>query len=100
LLVVENTQGMTPATLGILCDLVALKVQDVSALKVVLASDRSMAVMVRAPAMKCVAERQTGSFFLESMTSNETGDYLYTKLHAAGADKPERIFAPATCEEL
>lgn len=53
LLVIENTQGMTPATLGILCDLVALRVQDASALKVVLSSDRSMAVMVRAPAMKC-----------------------------------------------
>lgn len=100
LLVIENTQGMSPATLGILCDLVALRVQEVSALKVVLASDRSMAVMVRAPAMKCVAERQTGSFFLEPMTPDETGDYLYAKLHAAGCEKPERIFPPAVCEEL
>lgn len=100
LLVIENTQGMTPATLAILCDLVALRVQEASALKVVLASDRSMAVMVRAPAMKCVAERQTGSFFLEPMTPDETGDYLYAKLHAAGCGKPERIFPPAVCEEL
>ena len=100
LLVIENTHGMTPATLGILCDLVALRVQDASALKVVLASDRSMAVMVRAPAMKCVAERQTGSFFVEPMTAAETGDYLYAKLHAAGCKKPERIFQPAVCEEL
>lgn len=100
LLVIENTQGMSPATLGILCDLVALSVQDASALKVVLSSDRSMAVMVRAPAMKCVAERQTGSFFLEPMTADETGDYLYAKLHAAGCEKPERIFPPAVCEEV
>lgn len=100
LLVIENIQGMSPATLGILCDLVALRVQEASALKVVLASDRSMAVMVRAPAMKCVAERQTGSFFLEPMTPGETGDYLYAKLHAAGCGKPERIFPPVVCEEL
>jgi general secretion pathway protein A len=100
LLVIENTQGMTPATLGILCDLVGLRVDDTSALKVVLASDRSMAVMVRAPAMRCVADRQTGSFFLEPMTADETGDYLYAKLHAAGSEKPQRIFPPAVCAEL
>lgn len=100
LLVIENTHGMTPATLGILCDLVALKAHETSALRVVLASDRSLAAMVRAPAMKCVAERQTGSFFLEPMTADETGDYLYAKLHAAGCDRPDRIFPAPVCREL
>ena len=100
LLVVENTQAMTPSTLGLLCDLVVLRVRESSALRVVLSSDRAMAAMIRAPAMKCVAERQTGSFFLEPMTLEETGDYLYAKLHAAGREKPETVFPPAVCQAL
>lgn len=100
LLIVENTQAMTPATLGILCELVALRVQETSALRVALASDRSMAVMVRAPALTCIAERQTGSFFIAPMTARETDDYLHAKLRAAGCSKPSRVFPTAVCEEL
>lgn len=100
LLIVENTQSMTPATLGILCELATLRVAELSALRMVLASDRSLAPMIRAPALICIAERMTGSFFLEPMTKSETADYLRAKMRAGGNSEPDRVFPHAVCEEL
>ena len=100
LLVIENTHAMTPASLGILCDLAAIKVGESSGLRIVLSSDRTLAPMVRAPALICVAERVTGSFFVEPMTCNETSDYLYAKLRAGGCTTPEKIFPQDVCDEL
>jgi type II secretory pathway predicted ATPase ExeA len=100
LLIVENTHAMNPVALSILCELVALKVHEKSALRVILASDRSMAAMVKAPAMSCVAARMTGSFFVEPLSDFETGNYLYEKLRAGGCPAPETIFPSDVCVEL
>lgn len=100
LLIVENTQSMTPATLSILCELATLRVAESSALRIVLASDRSLAPMIRAPALLCIAERMTASFFIEPMTSSETADYLRAKMRAGGNIEPDRVFPHAVCEEL
>jgi general secretion pathway protein A len=100
LLIIENTHAMIPATLSTLCDLVALRVQDKSALRLILASDRSIAAMVRAPAMACVAERLTGSFELEPLSDSETKKYVHAKLRAAGCAAPANLFRDDVCGEL
>jgi type II secretory pathway predicted ATPase ExeA len=100
LLIVENTHAMNPAALSTLCELVALKVHEKSALRVILASDRSLAAMVKAPAMSCVAERMTGSFFVEPLSDFETRNYLYEKLRAGGCPAPQTIFPGDVCLEL
>ncbi len=100
LLVIENTHAMVPAALGTLCDLVSLRVRDQSALKFILASDRSLAAMVKAPAMAPIARRQTGSFELAPMTDFETKNYVYTKMRAGGCSTPARVFPEDVCLEL
>lgn len=100
LLIVENTHAMIPGALGTLCDLVALKVQEKSALRLILASDRSMAAMVKAPAMSCIAERQTGSFDLLPLSDFETKNYLYAKMRAGGCSVPAAVFPDDVCMEL
>lgn len=100
LLIVENTHAMNPAALSTLCELVALKVHEKSALRVILASDRSITAMVKAPAMSCVAERMTGSFFVEPLSDFETRNYLYEKLGAGGCPAPQTIFPGDVCLEL
>lgn len=100
LLIVENTQAMNPAALRTLCELVALKVHEKSALRVILASDRCLAAMVNAPAMSCVAARITGSFFVEPLSDFETKNYLYEKMRAAGCPAPQTIFPADICLEL
>ena len=100
LLIVENTHAMNPLALSTLCELVALKVHEKSALRVILASDRSMAAMVKAPAMSCVAARMTGSFFVEPLSDFETRNYLYEKLRAGGCPAPQTIFPGDVCLEL
>lgn len=100
LLIIENTHAMVPGALSTLCDLVALKVQEKSALRLVLASDRSLAAMVRAPAMSCIAGRLTGSFDLEPLSDVETKDYLYAKMRAGGCSVPATVFPDDVCIEL
>ena len=100
LLVIENTHAMNPAALSTLCELVALKVHEKSALRVILASDRSMAAMVKAPAMACIAARVTGSFFVEPLSDFETKNYVYEKMRAAGCPAPQTVFPAEVCLAL
>jgi len=100
LLIVENTHAMNPIALSTLCELVALKVHEKSALRVILASDRSLAAMVKAPAMSCIAARITGSFFVEPLSDFETKNYLHEKLRAGGCLAPQTIFPADICLEL
>lgn len=100
LLVIENTHAMSPAALSTVCDLAALKIRNQSAFRFVLASDRSMAAMVRAPAMACIAKRQTGTFELEPMSDFETKNYVYSKMRAGGCAAPARVFPDDVCLEL
>ncbi|MEX2125802.1 MAG: FHA domain-containing protein [Woeseia sp.] len=100
LLIVENTHAMNPAALSTLCELVTLKVHEKSALRLILASDRSMAAMVKAPAMSCISQRLTGSFFVEPLSDFETKNYVYEKLRAGGCPAPHTIFPGDVCIEL
>src|SRR5690606_6806707 len=92
--------AMNPVALSTLCELVALKVHQKSALRVVLASDRSMDAMVKAPAMSAVAERLTGSFFMEPLADFEVKNYVYEKLRVAGCPAPQTVFPGDVCLEL
>ncbi|HET6630145.1 MAG TPA: FHA domain-containing protein [Woeseiaceae bacterium] len=100
LLVIENTHAMIPAALSTLCDLASLRVRDRSALRFILASDRSLAGMMKAPAMACIAKRHTGAFELEPMSDFETKNYVYAKMRAGGCAMPARIFPEDVCLEL
>jgi hypothetical protein len=66
----------------------------------VLVSERSLATMVKAPAMQAIARRVLHDFHLRPMTREETRDYLHEKLIAAGAEFPAFIFPTPVCHEL
>lgn len=100
LLVIENTHAMIPGALSTICDLVSLKVHDKSALRLIMASDRSLAAMMKAPAMACIAGRHTGTFELEPMSDFETRNYVYAKMRAGGCGAPARVFPEDVCLEL
>ncbi len=100
LLIVENTHALNPSALRVLCELAALKVRHQSALRLVLASDRCIESIVNAPAMELILHRLTGNFHLQSLTKNETTDYLYAKLRAGGCFDPENVIPDEVCDEL
>ncbi len=100
LLIVENTCELNPSALRALCELAALRVRNGSAIKIVLVSDRSLAAIMNAPAMKPIADRLLHDFHLRPMTRDEARDYLHEKLIAAGAEFPSFIFPRAVCDEL
>ncbi len=100
LLIVENTHAMNPSALRMLCELAEFRLRHKSALRMVLASDRSIESIVGAPAMEQIGSRLTGSFFLDPMSEDETRDYLYAKLRAGGCIAPESLVPDDVCELL
>lgn len=100
LLFVENTHVMNPGALRLLCELADVRVREKFAVKMVLASDRSIDYIANAPAMACIAKRLTGNFHLEPLTIDETSDYLYAKLRHGGCIDPDFVFPDEICDEL
>ena len=100
LLIIEDAHDMSPGALGVLCELAEVRVREKFALKLVLASDRPINYIVRAPAMGCMAKRLTGDFHLEPLTMGETNDYVYAKLNNAGCRDPDRVMPEDVCDAI
>ena len=100
LIIIEHAHELNPSGLRALCELAELRVRSGSALKIVLVSERSLAPMIEAPAMRAIARRVLHDFHLRPMSSDETRDYVHEKLTAAGAEYPSFIFPKPVCEEL
>ncbi len=100
LLIIENFHAMNPSAMRVLCELSEVRVGAQFALRMILASDRSVAHITAAPAMECIADRLTGDFHLEPLTMDETTDYLYEKIRKAGCLEPQFVFSDEICDEL
>ncbi|MCZ6809302.1 MAG: FHA domain-containing protein [Proteobacteria bacterium] len=100
LLIIENTHALNPSALRVLCELAELKVKHKSALRLILASDRSISSIVEAPAMASIFKRLTGDFHLEPLTKDETTEYLHAKLRAGGCVDPQGVLPDDVCEAL
>jgi len=100
LLIIENTHALNPSALRVLCELSSLKVRTKSALRLILASNRSISSIVRAPAMDAISKRLTGDFHLEPLTPSETTDYLHAKLRAGGCFDPIGVLPLDVCDQL
>jgi type II secretory pathway predicted ATPase ExeA len=100
MLIVENAHGLSPDTFRALCDLAELRVQAGSALKIVLASDRSLQAIISSHAMEPIKKRLLHDIHMRPMTEDESKTYLYAKLRAAGSECPEYIFPSNVCQTL
>lgn len=104
LLVIENTHRLNPSALRTLCSLAELKcLRDnrlVSALKIVLVSDRSLESIIEAPAMAPIAGRVAVNFQMRPMSCDDAKEYLREKLRSAGSRIPEYVFPNSVCVEL
>jgi type II secretory pathway predicted ATPase ExeA len=104
LLVIENTHRLNPSALRALCTLAELKCTRknrlVSALKIVLVSDRSLDSIIEAPAMAPVAQRVAVNYPMRPMSCDDAKEYLREKLRRAGSRVPEYVFPNSVCVEL
>ena len=100
LLIIENAHAMGPILMEMLCELAELTVNGKSALRIILASDRPMLPIVRAPAMQPISKRVTGKFLLQPLTRKETANYVYKKLLSGGCKNPQAVVPPAVCGRL
>lgn len=99
-LIIENTHELNPSGMRTLCDLSELRHKDTSALKFVLVSDRSLQAIMKAHAMRPMADRLVHNFHLRPMSRSETQQYLHSKLRAAGSEDPDRLFPDAICHDI
>lgn len=100
LLIVEKFHAMSPSTMRVLSELSEVRVGSQKALRIILASDRSVAHIVASPAMESIASRVTGDFHLEPLGIDETADYLYEKMRKAGCLEPQYVFTDEICDVL
>ncbi|MEQ9561853.1 MAG: AAA family ATPase, partial [Woeseiaceae bacterium] len=100
LLFIENTHAMNPSALRMLCELAKWRIKSGNAMRMVLASDRSIESIVSAPAAASIGGRLTGSFFLGPMSADETRAYLFAKLQAGGCASPGSIVPEDVCCRL
>ena len=100
LLIIENTHALNPSALRVLCELASLRIRAKSALRLILASDRSISSIIKAPAMESISKRLTGDFHLEPMTKVESTDYLHAKLRAGGCFDPLAVLPEQICHDL
>jgi len=100
IVIIENTHELGPSALGVLGDLARLRVGGIYALKMVLASDRSLQTIVDAPAMECISERVTADFHLRPMSCDEATEYVHAKLSAAGSLVPSFVMPALMCKDL
>ncbi len=100
LLVIENTHALNPSGLRVLCELAKLNVRAKSALRLILASDRSISSIVKSPAMEPISKRLTGDFHLDPLMEGETTDYLHAKLRAGGCFDPSAVLPQDVCDAL
>jgi len=99
-LVIENVHKMSPVLLEILCELAEMSVDGISALRIILSSDRPLLPIVEAPAMQSIEDRLTGRFLLKPMTRTETATYTHKKLKSGGCTDPRALMPPAVCDRL
>ena len=104
LLVIENAHRLTPSALRALCSMAELRsLRDnrlISALKMVLVSDRSLDSIIEAPVMSSIADRVAVNFEAQPMSCDDATEYLREKLRRAGSQIPEYVFPNSVCVEL
>jgi len=109
ILIIENAHALNPSAYRALSELAELrvrltgadkKIRYVSAIKMILVSDRSLRAIVDSPAMESMGKRLTVDFHLHPMSCEEARVYLYSKIRAAGNNMPEYVFPVSVCNEL
>ncbi len=100
ILILENVHELNPSALRALCELASLDLRGLSALKIVLTSNRSMQTMMESQTLACIAKRVSNDIHLRPMSAAETRQFLHAKLVAAGAGNPEDLISSFMCDEL
>ena len=104
LVIIENAHALNPSALRATAELAELSVRheghQKSALKLVLASDRSLEPLLEAPGLEALARRLVADVHIHPLTRDEAATYLHRKLDAAGCKVPEFVFPTSVCNEL
>ncbi len=99
-IIVENAHALNRSARRAIGQLAALKVRHFTAVRLVLAGDRSLADLPASPEFEGSCLRIAGDIHLRPLAMDETSGYLHAKLRAAGNMTPEYVFPQSVCNEL
>jgi len=99
-IVIENAHALNRSGLRAVSQLAALQVRQFGAVRIVLASDRSLGSLPGEMAFEGTCLRVSGDIHVRPLTMEETAGYLHAKLRAAGSKVPEYVFPQSVCNEL
>lgn len=97
---IDNCQEMDAELLPTLCEIADVRANRQNAFRIVMACQRNVEALIGEPELRGIAARVTGIHRLRPMAMQETRDYLYAKLYAAGAADPGKMFPPEVCADM
>lgn len=98
--IVENAQLLSPAAMRAMAELSALQTRQTSAIRLVLAGDRSLQAFFSTEPFGKIELRVVRNIHVRPLQVDEAAAYLHTKLRAAGSRAPAYLFPQSTCNEL
>lgn len=96
----DNCQYLDNKVLSILCELADVRANRQGAFRIFMACQRNVEALIGTPELQGIAARVTGIHRLRPMAMQETRDYLYAKLYAAGAATPADILPQPVCADI
>ncbi len=98
--IVENTHLLSPGATRAITELAALQTRQTSAIRLVLASDRSLRAFFSDKPSDTLDLRVTRDIHLRPLRVDEAAAYLHAKLRAAGTRSPTLVFPQSVCNEM
>jgi type II secretory pathway predicted ATPase ExeA len=98
--IVENAQLLSPGAIRAMAELAALQTRQTSAIRLVLASDRSLQAFFATEPFNRIGLRVVRDIHIRPLQVGEAAGYLHAKLRAAGSRAPSLLFPQSTCNEL
>ena len=95
-LIVDDAHNLSLKVLEEIRMLSGLETRKEKVLHVILVGQPALSDMLDSPEMEQLAQRVRLRYHIRSLSENDTRDYINHRLRIAGADEPDRLFAPDT----
>jgi type II secretory pathway predicted ATPase ExeA len=99
-LIIDNTDRLYPASLGVVNVLAGIEVNARFAIRFILSGHDTLQNLVNSDGLSNVAQRNPGNYSLDPLSAKETMIYLHARMQAAGSERADTIFPFDVCDRL
>jgi type II secretory pathway predicted ATPase ExeA len=99
-LIIDNTDRLYPASLGVVNVLAGIEVNARFAIRFILSGHDTLQNLVNSDGLSNIAQRNPGNYSLDPLSAKETMIYLHARMQAAGSERADTIFPFDVCDRL